>query len=88
MKHSRHLYDIYKLLPFVLQNEDFKELVHEVREVRSHSSVCPSAAAEVDIPKMIEKIIKEKAYKPDYDALTTQLLEEKVSYDTVISALK
>ena len=28
------------------------------------------------------------AYKPDYDALTTQLLEEKVSYDTVIGALK
>ena len=87
-KHSRHLYDIYKLLPLVPQNEDFKELVHEVREVRSHSSICPSAAAEVDIPKLIEKIIEEKAYKPDYDALTTQLLEEKVSYDTVIGALK
>ena len=33
-KHSRHLYDIYKLLPLVPQNEDFKELVHEVREAR------------------------------------------------------
>ena len=61
-KHSRHLYDIYKLLPLVPQNEDFKELVHEVREARSHSSICPSAAAEVDIPKLIEKIIEEKAY--------------------------
>ena len=29
------------LLPLVPQNEDFKELVHEVREVRSHSSICP-----------------------------------------------
>ena len=56
-KHSRHLYDIYKLLPLVPQNEEFKELVHEVRKVRSHSSICPSAAAEVDIPKLIEKII-------------------------------
>lgn len=63
-KHSRHLYDIYKLLPLVPQNEDFKELVHEVREVRSHSSICPSAAAEVDIPKLIEKIIEEKAFLP------------------------
>ena len=62
-KHSRHLYDIYKLLPLVPQNEDFKELVHEVREVRSHSSICPSAAAEVDIPKLIEKIIEEKAWR-------------------------
>lgn len=87
-KHSRHLYDIYKLLPLVSKNEDFKELVHEVREVRSHSGVCPSAATEVDIPKLIERIIDEKAYKSDYDALTTQLLEEKVSYETVIGALK
>lgn len=87
-KHSRHLYDIYKLLPLVPQDENFKELVHEVREMRSHSSVCLSAAPEVDVPKLLRRIMEEKVYKPDYDALTTQLLEEKVSYDTVIGALK
>lgn len=31
---------------------------------------------------------KGKAYKQDYDSLTTQLLEENVPYDTVIAALK
>ena len=29
-KHSRHLYDIYKLLPLVPQDENFRELVKEV----------------------------------------------------------
>lgn len=87
-KHSRHLYDIYKLLPLVPQNENFKNLVQEVREVRSHSSICPSATAGVDISELLDQIISEKAYKTDYDALTTQLLEEKVSYDTAIGALK
>ena len=36
----------------------------------------------------LKKIIREKAYKQDYDSLTTQLLEENVPYDTVIAALK
>ena len=87
-KHSRHLYDIYKLLPLVPQNENFRELVKEVRAVRAQSVVCPSALPEADVPELLEKIIKERAYKQDYDSLTTQLLEENVPYDTVIAALK
>lgn len=87
-KHSRHLYDIYKLLPLVPQDENFRELVKEVRAVRAQSVVCPSALPEANVPELLEKIIKEKAYKQDYDSLTTQLLEENVPYDTVIAALK
>ena len=30
-KHSRHLYDIYKLLPLVPQQAEFKILVEEIR---------------------------------------------------------
>lgn len=87
-RHSRHLYDIYKLLPLVPQNTAFKELIHEVREVRSRSSICPSAVSGVNVPKLLERIIDEKAYEADYNLLTAQLLEEKVSYDTAIGALK
>lgn len=87
-KHSRHLYDIYKLLPLVPQDENFKELVKEVRAVREQSVICPSALPEANVPELLEKIIKEKAYKQDYDSLTTQLLEENVPYDTVIATLK
>lgn len=87
-KHSRHLYDIYKLLPLVPQDENFRELVKEVRAVRAQSFICPSALPEADVPELLEKIIREKAYKQDYDSLTTQLLEENVPYDTVIAALK
>lgn len=32
-KYSRHLYDIYKLLPLVPQDNSFKKLVKEVRQV-------------------------------------------------------
>ena len=87
-KHSRHLYDIYKLLPLVPQDENFRELVKEVRAVRAQSVICPSALPEANIPELLKKIIREKAYKQDYDNLTSQLLEENVPYDTVIAALK
>ena len=87
-KHSRHIYDIYKLLPLVPQDETFRKLIHEVRCIRAQSPICPSALPDVNIPQLLDRIIEEKAYKTDYDTLTTQLLEEHVSYDVVISALK
>ncbi|SKA87658.1 Predicted nucleotidyltransferase component of viral defense system [Gemmiger formicilis] len=87
-KHSRHLYDIYKLLPLVPQDEKFRQLIQEVRAVRAQSVVCPSAQPEVNISDLLLKIINEKAYKQDYDVLTSQLLEEPVPYNTAVKALE
>lgn len=87
-RHSRHLYDIYKLLPLVPQDQKFKTLVQEVRAVRAQSIICPSAQPEVSISNLLLKIIDEKTYKQDYDVLTSQLLEEPVPYNTAVNALK
>ena len=86
--HSRHLYDIFKLLPLVPQNEEFKNLVRDVRTVRAESPVCPSAKEDVDVPSLLKKIIEENAYRPDYNNVTEKLLEEDLKYDDVIVALK
>ena len=87
---ARYLFDNSKLIfYFTAENRvDFRELVKEVRAVRAQSFICPSALPEADVPELLEKIIRVKAYKQDYDSLTTQLLEENVPYDTVIAALK
>lgn len=85
--HSRHIYDIYKLLPLVPQDKAFRKLVEEVREVRKLSNVCLSAQEGVDIPALLEKIIDEKIYREDYQNVTIRLLEEKADYDTAISAV-
>ncbi len=87
-KHSRHLYDIYKLLPLVPQNDSFKKLVKEVRGVRELSPVCPSAKPDVDVVELLKKIISENVYKSDYDKITENLLEEELNYETVLPALK
>lgn len=87
-KHSRHLYDIYKLLPLVSQDDTFKDLIKEVREVRAQSSICFSALPDVDVSGLLKEIIKENVYRNDYENLTVQLLEENISYDMAIESLK
>lgn len=87
-KHSRHLYDIYKLLPHVPQDDSFKKLVKEVRQVRALSLVCPSAKQDVDVVDLLKRIVSENVYKSDYENITENLLEEELNYETVIPALK
>lgn len=87
-KHSRHLYDIYKLLPHVPQDDSFKKLVKEVRQVRALSPVYPSAKQDVDVVDLLKRIVSENVYKSDYENITENLLEEELNYETVIPALK
>ena len=87
-KHSRHLYDIYKLFPLVPQDTEFQKLISEVRMVRAQSKVCLSAQREKEISMLLRKIIDEGVYKNDYDNLTIQLLEEQIPYETVIKTLE
>ena len=87
-KYSRHLYDIYKLLPHVPQDEAFRDLVEEVRRIRKGSDYCPSAKDGVYIPKMLGEILSKEIYKSDYINVTEYLLEEKIPYDTVITAIE
>ena len=87
-KHSRHIYDVFKLLQIVPQTEVFKALVTKVREERAKSRRCPSAKPEVDMPELLRMIVDSNAYKRDYDDLTSRLLEEPLDYDTAVSALR
>lgn len=87
-KHSRHVYDIYKLLQIVPLTDEFKELVKEVRDVRVLTDICPSAQPQVDIPEMLNFIIDNKIYKEDYENITSRILQEDVSYETAIEAIK
>ena len=87
-KHSRHIYDIYKLLQIVPQTEEFKTLVREVRDVRAMTNICPSAQPEVNVPQMLDFLVKNEIYKEEYENITSRILEENVSYDTAIEAVR
>ena len=83
-RYSRHLYDIYKLTPIILIDEKFKELFNEIREHRKAMRICPSAADDVDLAKLIRKWCEEDFYKEDYRAITSYFANDMVPYDDVI----
>lgn len=86
-KHSRHLYDIYKLLPLVNLDDSFQELVQSVRLERRKNAICLSAQDNVDVTALLGKIIKGDVYKYGYIHLTSRLLAEEVGYNEAVSAL-
>jgi hypothetical protein len=87
-RHSRHLYDIAKLMPLVPQDDIFEQLVADVRTVRQSMNHCPSSDAAISIPDLLHEIIAKEAYRHDYEKLTRNLLGEPMTYDEAIIALE
>ena len=87
-KHSRHIYDIYKLLQLVPRTEEFQGLIQEVRSARAMTNICPSAQPEVNVSEMLNFLIENEIYKDDYERITTRILEEDVTYETAIKAVR
>ncbi len=87
-EHSRHIYDIYKLMGIVTLNEDMKQLVSKVYEERKPYAQCRSAKDDVDMNALLQEIIDNEIYKRDYEDITSKMLFEDVSYNTVIKTLQ
>lgn len=87
-RNSRHIYDLYMLLPRIDLTEEYKELVSEIRLHRAKLSICPSAQEGVVISEILEKIIKDEVYRSDYEAITTYFHHHPVGYKEAISAIR
>lgn len=87
-KHSRHIYDIYQLLRKTELNNDLCALIHRVREDRKYHSLCVSAQDNIDVPTLLEQIIKTECYKKDYEQYTLTMLYAPCSYEEAITGLK
>ncbi len=87
-EHSRHIYDIYKLLEVVELNDELKSLAESVRQERTINKTCLSAAEGVDINALLGEIIDKKVYKDDYESITEVLLYDSVDYQTALSGVK
>ena len=86
--HSRHIYDIYKILPKINFDENFYKLIFDVREVRKISPICISSDEKYKITDLLKEIITKEIYKNDYQTITEKILEEEINYETAITALK
>ena len=68
----------------VLCDHDFKT----IGKNRAQMSVCPSARPNVNISKLLEKIIDKEVYKTDYKEITTYFQNKPIDYDAVINVLR
>lgn len=83
-RHSRHLYDIAKILPYINIDEDLNKLINEVRDERMTSSNNLSAQPKYNIPELLKEMIQSRYYEKDYNLLTKSILYEDVSYDEAV----
>lgn len=86
-RHSRHLYDIYKILEYAVPDSSLPELVQEVWSLREPLPVCLSAKKEVCINDLLAEIIDKKIYRHDYETITSKLLFTYLPYETVVGGI-
>ncbi len=86
-EHSRHIYDIYKLLSVVEINDKLKNLAASVADERRPHSRSLSVQAGTDIKAVLREIVEQNIYESDYKTITESLLFEPVPYETAIKAL-
>lgn len=87
-EHSRHIYDIYKLLSLVKLDDSLRQLAASVYEERKPHVNCRSAKDGISMNALLQEIIDRAAYKQDYEDITRKLLFEDVDYDTAICAVQ
>ena len=87
-KHSRHIYDLYMILPQINIDKNFKQLVEEVRVERlKQPKMCPAAELSVDINKCLQEIVDNRIYEKDYEEITSYFQKDKVDYNEAISVI-
>lgn len=86
-EHSRHIYDIYKLLSVVEINDELKNLAASVADERRPHSRSLSVRDGTDIKAVLREIVEKNIYESDYKTITESLLFEPVPYETAIKAL-
>lgn len=87
-EHSRHVYDIHKLLDVVTLDDAMKKLVQDVREERKPHVNCRSAKNGIDMNALLQEIVSKAVYRQDYEDITAKILFEEVPYETVTAALQ
>lgn len=86
-RYSRHLYDIYKLMPHVTFDESLKALIAEVRLHRAQMRNCPSARPEVDVSGLLYEIYQSEFFKKDFDEITRYFILDNVKYEEAAEVL-
>jgi hypothetical protein len=86
--HSRHIYDISKILEVVNLDNSLTKLFLDIYDIRFPLKLCESAKSGIKLYKIIEKILSEDSFKKDYNGREYSLLYEDYSYEKCCDSLK
>lgn len=79
-KHSRHLYDLNKIVSNIELNREVANVFKEVREYRKQIVVCKSAKDGVKLHEILTLIISNHSFEEDFNLITKPLLYEEIQY--------
>lgn len=85
---SRHIYDIHKILSLIKFDEQFKELLQKVREIRCSLNICPSAKPEININHLLKEICVKNFFKQDYEGITQFFIFDNIKYKEAKTSLQ
>ncbi len=85
---SRHLYDIFKLTPMIRFDNEFAELIEEVRRHRAKMKICPSAQEDIDVSAVILELCDNSFYEEDYQAITSYFISDFIPYPEAIEQMR
>lgn len=86
-RQSRHIYDLYKIMPLIAFDDSLADLFRRVKEQRRGLYGCSSAEEGVDVSSVLKAIVRSGAYRLDYQQITTALLFEEIRYETAVEVL-
>ena len=86
-EHSRHIYDLHKLLEIVQIDDSLKQLLHKVVAERKTHKTCLSAQEGVNLKELLAEIVQKEIYRRDYEEITASLLFDNTDYQTAIRSL-
>ena len=86
-EHSRHIYDLHKLLEIIQIDDSLRQLLHKVVAERKTHKTCLSAQEGVNLKELLAEIIQKEIYRRDYEEITASLLFDNTDYQTAIRSL-
>ena len=86
-RHSRHIYDLSRLISVIKLDDSLKKLVYVVRNERKEKDKCFSAQDGVNVPNLLRQLIETNFYKKDYEECTQKLLFKPLSYEEAIKSI-
>lgn len=86
-RYSRHLYDLCVLKEYVVFDEEFSQLVKDVRKHRAKMKICPSAQEGISIPAIIHEFCEKEFYRQDYISITEYFINDMVEYEQAVNVI-